>query len=424
MRRIYNYLIPFFIFLTPKVFAAEEISLDSGDTAWMLISTALVMFMIPGLALFYGGLVRKKNVLSAIMHSFIALAVMTIQWVILGYSLSFGTDVGSFIGNFEFLFLKGITYQSNSGTIPTYVFIMFQGMFAGITPALISGSIAERVRFVPYVIFILLWGTFVYDPICHWVWGGGWLSQMNALDFAGGTVVHISSGISALVAAILLGKRKGYPSGEFIPHNLTMCLLGAGILWFGWFGFNAGSAVASNHSAGLAFITTHVACCAGVIGWIIAEWFKSKKASALGAASGLVAGLVAITPAAGFVTPMSAMVIGFLSGFICYRAVLLKSHFGYDDSLDAFGVHGIGGTWGALATGIFVTVGGTGLLNGNVHQLWVQFISVAATMAYAGILTWILIKLIDKTMGFRIVDKDKEEMGIDQTEHGEVGYNF
>ena len=358
------------------------------------------------------------------MHSFIALGVISVQWIVIGYSLAFGPDIGSFIGSLKHVMLAGITYESMSGTIPTYVFIMFQGMFAIITPALISGAFAERIKFSTYIVFIVLWATLVYDPVCHWVWGGGWLGGIGALDFAGGTVVHISSGVSALAAVLILGKRHGYPSGEMIPHNLTMTLLGAGLLWFGWFGFNAGSALAANASAGLAFTVTHIASACGALGWLIAEKLHSGRASALGAASGIVAGLVGITPAAGFVEPAWSMVIGFGAGVICYFGVIMKYKAGYDDSLDAFGVHGIGGTWGALATGLFATVGGAGLITGgDVKQFGMQVISVLATAAYAFIVTYIIIKILDALMGFR-VEEHQEVSGLDQSIHGEAGYTL
>jgi len=297
-------------------------------------------------------------------------------------------------------------------------------MFAIITPALIAGAIAERVKFGPYVVFILLWSTLIYDPLAHWVWGeGGWLLEMGALDFAGGAVVHISSGVSALAAIMIIGKRNGWPRTAIFPHNLTLTLLGAGLLWFGWFGFNAGSALASNGSAALAFANTQTAAAAACCTWIAAEWIKHKRPSALGAASGMVAGLVAITPAAGFVTPSASLVIGGVSGVLCYLAIIIKGHLGYDDSLDAFGVHGVGGTWGALATGVFASVGATGLLAGNAHQLWVQAISVLAAGGYAFVGTWVLVTVIDKVAGFRIA-AEQETIGLDETVHGEAGYNF
>ena len=402
-------------------FAAD--ALNTGDTAWMLISSALVLVMLPGLALFYGGMVRSKNVLSTTMHTFAAMAIIGVQWVVLGYTLAFG-GAGPFIGGLHNVLLHGITPDTLSGTIPTYVFVMFQGMFAIITPALISGAVAERMKFSTYCVFILLWGILVYDPLCHWVWGeGGWLLNMGALDFAGGTVVHLSSGISALMVALFLGKRKGYPQERMQPHNLPMTLLGAGLLWFGWFGFNAGSALSSGGSAALAFTTTQAAAAAGALSWMLVEWIKAGKPSALGAASGVVAGLVVITPAAGFVTPAAALLMGLLAGVVCYSGVMLKHKLGYDDSLDAFGVHGVGGAFGALATGVFATVGATGLLAGNPHQLWVQFVGVAAAGAYAVVVTIILLLVLKATMGLR-VEREEEVMGLDQSAHSETGYNL
>ncbi len=411
--------------MTGSAAAAEAVTrLDPGDTAWMLVSSALVLLMLPGLALFYGGMVRKKNVLSSMMHSFVAMAVIGVQWVVIGYTLSFGPDKGHLVGGLEHFLLRGIGPDTLHGTIPEYLFMMFQGMFAIITPALISGAVAERMKFSTYVLFILLWSTLIYDPIAHWVWGdGGWLLRMGALDFAGGTVVHISSGISALVAIAFLGKRKGFLETAIFPHNLSLTLLGAGLLWFGWFGFNAGSALAANGSAGLAFTNTQIAAAAASLSWMFAEWWKQGKPSALGAASGIVAGLVAITPAAGFVEPRFALVIGLAAGVICYSAVMLKTRVGYDDALDAFGVHGVGGTFGAFATGIFATVGGTGLLAGNIHQLWVQTVAVGATILYAVAGTLILTWILDRVMGLR-VSREEEITGLDETQHGEMGYHF
>ncbi len=415
-------LLLIFLTLFPTLSLAED-TLNTGDTAWMLVSAALVLVMLPGLALFYGGMVRSKNVLSTSMHTFAAMAIIGVQWVAFGYSLAFGGS-GKFIGGFDNLFLAGITPESLTGTIPTYVFVMFQGMFAIITPALISGAVAERMKFSTYCVFILLWATLVYDPVCHWVWGdGGWLMEHGDLDFAGGTVVHFSSGISALVLAIILGKRRGYPGERMTPHNLPMTLLGAGLLWFGWFGFNAGSALAAGSSAALAFTTTQTAAAAGALSWMIAEWIHAGKPSALGAASGIIAGLVVITPAAGFVTPGWALVMGLTAGPVCYGGVLLKHKLGYDDSLDAFGVHGLGGAWGAIATGIFATVGATGLIAGNPYQVWVQFIGLAATGVYAVTVTLILLFILKHTMGLRINDED-EFKGLDQTAHSETGYNL
>jgi Amt family ammonium transporter len=409
------------ILITSSAIAAD--GPDTGDTAWMLVSSALVLVMLPGLALFYGGMVRSKNVLSTSMHTFAAMAIIGVQWIAFGYSLSFGGS-GSLIGGLDNLFLNGITVDSLTGTIPTYVFVMFQGMFAIITPALISGAVAERMKFSTYCIFILLWATLVYDPLCHWVWGpGGWLAAAGALDFAGGTVVHLSSGISALMIALILGKRIGYPHERMTPHNLPMTLLGAGLLWFGWFGFNAGSALSSGGSAALAFTTTQTAAAAGALSWILIEWFHAGKPSALGAASGIVAGLVVITPAAGFVTPGWALLMGLSAGLVCYGGVMMKHRFGYDDSLDAFGVHGLGGAWGAIATGIFATVGATGLIAGNLHQLWVQLLGVVAAGGYAAVVTLLLLFVLGKTMGLR-VEKDDERMGLDQSSHSETGYNY
>lgn len=406
----------------PAMARAAEAA-NPGDTAWMLISSALVLIMLPGLALFYAGMVRSKNVLSTSMHTFAALAIIGVQWVVIGYSLAFGGP-GTFIGGFDNMFLAGITPDSLTGTIPTYVFAMFQGMFAIITPALISGAVAGRMKFSSYCIFIVLWATLVYDPLAHWVWGeGGWLLEMGALDFAGGTVVHLSSGLSALLVAIFLGRRHGFPHERMAPHNLPMTLLGAGLLWFGWFGFNAGSALAAGGSAALAFTTTQTAAAAGALSWLLFEWRVAGKPSALGAASGIVAGLVVITPAAGFVTPGWALVMGLLAGMVCYGGVMLKHKLGYDDSLDAFGVHGVGGAFGAIATGIFATVGATSLITGDLHQLWIQIVGVLAAGAYAAVVTVILLWILKKTIGLRVAHED-EIVGLDQTQHSESGYDF
>jgi Amt family ammonium transporter len=351
------------------------------DNAFILICTALVMFMTPGLALFYGGMVRSKNVLATVMQSFIMLGLVSILWAICGYSLSFGTDIGGFIGGMDFAFLKGVgitTDGSPAENLPHLTFMIFQCMFAVITPALISGAFAERMKFAGFMVFSALWLILVYAPMCHWVWGGGWMGEMGALDFAGGAVVHMSSGAAALCCALLIGKRKGYGSTPFIPHNLPMTLLGAGILWFGWFGFNAGSALAADGLAANALVTTHMAAAAAALSWIIAEWIHGGKATTLGAASGAVAGLVSITPAAGFVTPMWSIVIGMGAGVICFGGIMLKNKFGYDDALDVVGIHGLGGTYGALATGVFATIGAEGLIAGNANQLWIQLVSVVA----------------------------------------------
>jgi len=405
---------------------------NGADTAWMLISSALVLLMIPGLALFYGGMVRSKNVLSTMMHSFVAMGIVGVQWVVIGYTLAFGDDVGGgLLGKLNKFMLNGITpdslfqfVASSANAIPEYVFVMFQGMFAMITIALISGALAERIKFSAYCLFALLWTTLVYDPIAHWVWGpGGWLLGMGALDFAGGTVVHLSSGISALAVLLFLGKRHGFPTERMAPHSLPLTLLGVGLLWFGWFGFNAGSAVSANGTAALAFTTTTVAPAAAGLAWMIAEWMHSGKPSALGFGSGVVAGLVGITPAAGLVTPGAAIIIGVGAGLICYAAILLKAKLKYDDSLDAFGVHGVGGTFGAIATGVLATVGAKGLIAGEPKQVMVQIIGIVAAGAYAFIVTVVIAYLLDKTIGLR-VEKEDEIMGLDQTQHSESGYNM
>lgn len=397
-----------------------KMAIVAADTVWVMISSALVLLMLPGLALFYGGLVQRKNVLSCMMHSFVAMGIMAIEWVVIGYSLAFGSG-NWFIGGLEHAFLQGIDPYSVTGTIPTYAFVVFQGMFAIITPALISGAIVGRVKFKSYIAFIALWGLLVYAPVCHWVWGGGFLTG-EALDFAGGTVVHVTSGISSLAILVYLGKRKGYGFDSLEPHNLTLTLLGAGLLWFGWFGFNAGSALAANEIAAVAFITTLVAPAAASLTWMAVEWLHAGKPTAIGFASGILAGLVAITPAAGFVTPMAAIPIGVISGIICYMAVELKDKLGYDDSLDAFGVHGVGGITGALLTGVFASVGATGLLLGNPQQLILQLEGVVITIVYAVVCTIIIGFVLQKTIGFK-VSVSEENIGLDRTQHGEIAYN-
>jgi Amt family ammonium transporter len=415
-----------FLLLFPMLAWAEEGTLDTGDTAWMMVACALVMLMTPGLALFYGGMVRSKNVLSSLMHSFFAMGLMSIQWVVLGYTLAFGEDVGGFVGGLNHLFLRGVGTEP-SGSIPHLVFMMFQGMFAIITPALISGAIAERMKFSTYCVFILLWGTLVYDPIAHWVWGsGGWLLEMGTLDFAGGTVVHMSSGFSALVLAIIIGKRMDYGKTPIYPNNLVFTALGAALLWFGWYGFNAGSALSSGASAANAFVTTHIAAAGAMVSWVFAEWWFRRQPSILGAASGVIAGLVTITPAAGFVSPMGALLMGLIGGLVCYGAILMKGKFSYDDSLDAFGIHGIGGLLGALLTGVFAAeaIGGTaGLFEGNLAVMGPQIIGVLATMIYASVVTFILVKILDATMGLR-VEEDDEREGLDTNTHGEHAYHL
>ena len=409
---------------------AEALKVDTGDTSWLLTSSALVLLMTPGLAFFYCGMVRKKNVLGTIMHSFVAMGIITVQWVLFGYSLSFGPDIGHFIGNLDWIGLKGVGLEPNADygpTVPHQAYMIFQMMFAIITPALISGAIAERMKFSAYLVFISIWAIVVYDPLAHWVWGtGGWLKEMGALDFAGGLVVHISSGVSALACALVLGKRKGYGIDIMAPHNLTLTILGAGLLWFGWFGFNAGSAVASGALATSAFVATHVATGTAAMSWMFTEWIHRGKPTALGAASGAVAGLVAITPASGFVGPLSALLIGLLAGMVCYGAVNLKSKFGYDDALDVVGVHAVGGTLGALLTGLFASklinsAGGDGLFFGNAGQLGIQALSVVTAWVYSFIVSFILLKIIDATMGLRVSQEDEYE-GLDLSQHGEVGY--
>ncbi|MEW6426756.1 MAG: ammonium transporter [Thermodesulfobacteriota bacterium] len=404
--------------------------MNTGDIAFMLIATALVMLMTPGLALFYGGLVRAKNVLATIMQSFVCLGLISIVWVAFGYSLAFGPDVGHFIGNLDWAGLSGVGLEPGpySDTIPHLLFCAFQLMFAIITPALITGAFAERMKFSAFLLFTLLWSVLVYMPVCHWVWGGGWLGKDGALDFAGGTVIHINSGAAALVAALVLGKRKGWGRESFHPHNLPTTILGAGILWFGWFGFNAGSALAAGQTAVMAFFTTQVAAGAAVLSWCLAEWQHTGKPTTLGAASGAVAGLVAITPAAGFVGPLSAIIIGLVAGVLCYAAVLLKNRIGYDDALDVVGVHGIGGLWGALATGLFATTavnaaGNNGLFFGNPLQLWIQAKGALVTIVYSMLLTWIILKVIDLTVGLR-VSQEEEVQGLDLNQHNEIGYNM
>ncbi len=400
--------------------------IDTGDTAWLLVSSALVLLMTPALALFYGGMVRRKNVLSTLMHSMAAIPVLSVTWALFGYSLAFGPTRHGVIGGLGFAGLQGLAGDVH-GTVPTLAFVAFQMMFAVITPALISGAFAERMKFSAYLAFILLWSTLVYDPVAHWVWAdGGWLFKLGALDFAGGTVVHLTAGISALVCALVLGKRAGYPRHRSLPHDLTMTLTGAGLLWFGWFGFNAGSALSSGQLAALAFMTTHLGAAGGALGWVLIEWRHRGKPTALGVASGLVAGLVAITPASGYVAPWAAIVIGVLAGLVCYGAVLLKNRFGYDDSLDAFGVHGVGGLAGALLTGVFAQkalneAGADGALFGNVRQLGVQVLACAATGLYSAVLTFGILKLIDVTVGLRVPESEERE-GLDATQHGEEAY--
>jgi Amt family ammonium transporter len=398
----------------------------------MLTSSALVLMMtIPGLFLFYGGLVRGKNALGTIMHSFIIVALVSIQWVLFGYSLAFGPDQGGIIGSLAWFGLSGVGADPNpdyAATIPHQTYMVYQMMFAIITPALITGAIAERAKFGTFVVFILLWATLIYDPLAHWVWGvKGWLREMGALDFAGGTVVHISSGVSALVACCMFGKRIGYPHEPMPPHNLPFSVIGASLLWVGWFGFNAGSALAADGLATSAFVVTHVATAAAALGWMAMDWILRGKPTVLGAASGAVAGLVAITPGSGFVGPMSAIIIGGVAGALCWSACNIKAKLGYDDSLDVVGVHGVGGTWGAMATGLFASkainpAGNDGFFFGNPGQLWVQFVAVVATWIFAIVGTFIILSILKATMGLR-VSEEEEQMGLDLSQHNEKSYS-
>jgi Amt family ammonium transporter len=404
---------------------------NPGDTAWILISAALVMLMTPGLALFYGGMVRTKNVLGTIMQSFMIIALISVQWVIFGYSLAFGPDVGGFIGDFSWFGLNGVGLAPNpdyAGTVPHQAFMIYQGMFAIITPALLMGAIAERMKFKTFFVFTLLWATLVYDPIAHWVWGsGGWIRKMGGLDFAGGIVVHISSGVSALAAALLVGKRKGYGTEPMAPHSLPMTITGAAILWFGWFGFNAGSAIAAGMLSTSAFVVTHIAGAGGALSWALVEWIYKGKPTTLGAVSGAVAGLATITPCSGFVTPMPALFIGVTAGIFCYLGVIGKNKFRYDDSLDVVGIHGVGGTWGALALGLFATktvndAGNNGFFFGNPELFGIQALAVGVAWVYSFLVTFILLKILDWTMGLR-VSEEEEDSGLDLSQHNEMGYN-
>ncbi len=398
--------------------------LDSGDTAWILTSTAMVILMTPGVGLFYGGMVRKKSVLSMLSFSFVALALISIQWILVGYSLSFGSDIVGVIGDLGFLGLRNVGMDCGDLTIPHLAFMAFQLAFAVVTLAILTSTMAERVKMSAFIVFGLLWTTLIYDPLAHWIWGGGWLAELGALDFAGGTVVHISSGFSALALALVIGKRHGFAEEEMGPHNIPMALLGAALLWFGWFGFNGGSALAANGLAANALVVTNTSAAAGALGWIVANWMEGKPSS-LGIVSGAIAGLVAITPAAGFVNPTSAIVIGLIAGVICYKAMLFRMNVGLDESLDAWAIHGIGGLWGALATGIFATqvVGGySGLLYGNAGQFIVQIIGAGAAIIYAFVLTFLLAKIVDITIGLRVTGEE-EYVGLDLSQHGESAYN-
>ena len=416
--------------------AADTPVIDSGATAWMITSTALVLLMVPGLAMFYGGLVRSKNVLGTMMHSFVAMGVMSVLWVAVSYSMTFGSNVlgGWFGWNSDYLFLNGIDESILPGGVPEYVFSMFQGKFAIITPALIAGAFAERVSFKGYIIFITVWGLLVYNPLCHWVWAeDGFLFNLGAkgaIDFAGGTVVHISAGVSGLVAALYFGARRGYPKRQMRPNNLVMTLMGAGLLWVGWFGFNAGSSISSGLSTAQALTATQVAAATGALAWMFIEWYHLGKATALGFVSGVLAGLVAVTPAAGVVQPYGAMLLGIAASIICYMAIMLKNKLGYDDSLDAFGIHGVGGIVGALLLTFLIRdswMADAALVNGGSWSVWQQFgvqaIAVGVAIAYAVIMTLILVWLIDKTFGFKAT-AEEEMQGLDHAYHGERGYGM
>ena len=404
--------------------------MNTGDVAWILLCSALVLLMTPGLALFYGGLARSKNAASTIMYSLMSMGVVGVVWVLWGYTLAFGPDLGKLIGDLSYLGLSGVSatepgpYADN---MPHQAFMIFQGMFAIITPALVTGAFAERMKFGSYILFIVLWVTIVYAPVAHWVWGGGWIGELGALDFAGGNVVHISSGVAALAAALVFGKRLGFGSEPMEPHNVPMVVLGAGLLWFGWFGFNAGSALAADGNAVNAFVVTNTAAAAGILGWVAMSWILDSKPSVVGAASGAVAGLVGITPAAGFVGPMPSIIIGFVAGIVCYFAAGLLIRFKLDDALSVWGVHGIGGTWGALATGLFVGVGFGGIAAfvdvTRMEQVLIQLVSIVATWAWAFIVTAIILWVIKLIMGLRVDDND-EQIGLDLTEHGETAYHL
>ncbi|MEW6721465.1 MAG: ammonium transporter [Thermodesulfobacteriota bacterium] len=405
--------------------------MNNGDTAWLLVSSALVMLMTPALALFYGGMVRQKNILGTVMQSFIVIGLISVEWILVGYSMAFGPDVGGVIGDLSWFALGGVGIEPNgtyAATVPHQAFAIYQMMFAVITPALISGAFAERFRFSGYLVFCLLWSLLVYNPVAHWIWGaGGWLRKLGALDFAGGAVVHLTAGISALAAALVVGKRKGFGTENMAPHNLPMTVLGAGMLWFGWFGFNAGSALAADGLSVRAFLSTHAAAAAGTLSWMFTEWAHRGKPTVLGAATGCIAGLGTITPASGFVQPVSALLIGAAAGAVCYGAVMVKGRVGLDDSLDVVGVHCVGGMLGMLATGLLATVavnpaGADGLLYGNPKLLETQFLAVGVVAAYSFCVSYGLLVLLDKTMGIR-VDPEHELVGLDLSQHGEAGYN-
>ena len=404
--------------------------MNNGDVAWILVSSALVLLMTPGLALFYGGLARSKNAASTIMYSFMSMGIVGVVWVLWGYSLAFGPDIGKFIGDLSYFGLNGVSASEPgpyADNMPHQAFMIFQGMFAIITPALVTGAFAERMKFSSYMVFIVLWVTIVYAPVAHWVWGGGWLGELGALDFAGGNVVHINSGVAALAAAVIFGKRLGFGSEPMEPHNVPMVVLGAGLLWFGWFGFNAGSALSADGNAVNAFVVTNTAAAAGILGWTATAWLMDGRPSVIGAASGAVAGLVAITPAAGFVGPMPAILIGLVAGVLCDLAARFLVRLNLDDALSVWGVHGIGGTWGALATGLFVGVGFGGIAAftdaSRGEQILNQVISIVATWAWAFVMTFVIFWVIKITMGLKVSD-NSEAVGLDITEHGETAYRL
>lgn len=407
--------------------------ISAADTAFILAAAGLVLLMTPGLALFYAGMVRGKNVLGTIMQSFIMISIISIEWVYIGYTMSFGPDIGGIIGDFSWFALNGVTNEPSptyATTIPQTVFMIYQCMFAVITPALITGAFAERIRFAPFVVFSLLWSVLVYNPVCHWIWGGGWMGSLGpngVLDFAGGLVVHVTCGAGALAAVLVIGPRKGFGREQYLPHSLPMTMLGTGLLWFGWFGFNGGSALAADGVAATAFVATHLAGMSGMAMWTLMEWIKIGKPTTLGAASGAISGLATITPAAGFVGPNSAIVIGLIAGVVCFMAVNAKSRLGYDDSLDVVGIHGVGGAVGTLLLGIFaskaVNPGGVdGLLAGSATQLGYQALGVVIVAAYAFVVSWVLLKIIHATMGLR-VSEESEVQGLDYTEHSETAYS-
>ena len=415
----------------PLPVPATASAISAGDTAWLLGCSGLVLLMTPGLACFYGGLVRRKNVLGTMMQSVAAMGLIGVLWIVVEYTLCFGPSHGGMIGGLKYIFCIGVGGAPHSfyaNTTPHLAFMSFQGMFAIITPALIGGAVAERMKFSAFFWFMALWSLLVYAPLCHWVWAeGGWLAKMGVLDFAGGTVVHISCGVAALVACLMMGRRHDFPREPIIPHNLPLVLIGGGLLWFGWFGFNAGSAYAANGIAASTLVATHASAAAGMLTWMIHDWIRYGKPTALGTISGAVAGLGSITPASGFVNPVCAMIIGTVASFTCATFVQWRNRRAIDDSLDTFGVHGVGGTIGTLLAGVFalrsVNPAGRGLIDGNVHQVWVQFVAVVVTYVFVGIMTYAILKALDATVGLRITN-DEEAMGLDQTQHGEEGYTF